>query len=133
MSRIVCVGSVPVKPHRKTSRKTAPFGQGILAYRPHSVVAFTAADQAEAVAMFAEAKPAPTTFDSLMSQIKSDLVRCQELGQRQDSLAAMIKAGVKPISGGSPEATRFVPSDQDWDDMYADRFGDDMQYIGAVG
>jgi hypothetical protein len=106
MSKMICLASVPVKSTRRTTRQPAPFGQGILAYRPHTSTPFTARDAEEVVTMFAEATRAPMTFDALMAQIRGDLVRCEALGRRQDALAASIqmsKMGIHPVCGSSPE------------------------------
>jgi hypothetical protein len=76
-------------------------------------------------------------WQPLMSQIRDDLVRCQELGRRQDALAAkieMFKRGIRPIAGGSPEATRFIPSEQDIEDVFGSpSCGDDAQFMNAAG
>jgi hypothetical protein len=126
-----------IKPNRRTARNPAPFGQGILAYRPHTSTPFTATDEAEAAAMFAEANHAPMTFDALMSQIRGDLVRCEALGRRQDALAAKLelsRRGIRTISGGSPEATRFIPSERDLEDVFGNTSrGDDAQFMTAAG
>jgi hypothetical protein len=105
MSRIVCVGSVPVKPHRKSPRKPGPFGRGV--FPPARPFEPSKSDRIEWATMATvSAKPAPMTFDALMSQIRGDLVRCQELGRRQDDLMAKIrlsKMGIRPVCGSSPE------------------------------
>ena len=147
MSKILCVRSIPVKRTRKSPRSSEPFGAGILPYVPHTGrMPFTAEEEAEAVLMFADTKPASLpsiTPTQLMAQIKTDLVRCKELGRRQDALWEEIQASKRkdrpslpPIRGGAP---RFEPSDQDWDDFhnwnreFDEDLGDDMQFIGACG
>jgi hypothetical protein len=72
---------------------------------------FSATDSAEAAQMFSELPS--ITPAALTTQIKADLVRCQEVGRRQDALLASLRSPLPPISGGSPDAT-----DKDLDSHY---------------
>lgn len=136
MTKMICLATIPVKPNRRTSVPAGHrFGQGILQSRPHVSTPYTASEAAEAAAMFAEAKPVTMTFDALMSQIKTDLVRIAEIGKLQDDLMSRIqmsKLGVRPISGGAP--SRFVPSKQDLEDVFGSpSCNDDAHYLNAAG
>jgi hypothetical protein len=126
-----------VKPTRKSPRHSEAFGVGILPFVPFTGrTQFTATDEAEAAAMFATPASEPLNWiDQLQAQIKSDLVRCEALGRRQDALAARIemsKRGIRPISGGAP--TRFAPSPDDLEDVFGrGHQGDDAQFMTAAG
>lgn len=57
MHRNYTASRIPVKPSRVTPRPSTRFGAGLTFYVPHvGRVPFTAADAAEAVAMFADAQ-----------------------------------------------------------------------------
>jgi hypothetical protein len=137
MSKIFAVATIPVQRTRKTPPSGLPFGFGLIRSVPYAGrQPFTANDDAEVTSIFGD-KPvttAPSWIERLADQIKSDLVRIQELGKRQDSLAPMMAANIKPIRGGSPEAPRFVPSEQDLEDVFGSpSCGDDAQFMTAAG
>jgi hypothetical protein len=129
-----------IKPTRKTIRKPGPFGRGVFPrVRPFEP---SHADRIDLATMATvPAKPAPTPLnwiDRLAEQIRGDLVRIRELGERQDALYLKLH-GIAPICGGAP--TKFEPSEEDWADFYGwtdepvHRVpgDDDMAYVGAVG
>jgi hypothetical protein len=89
MSKLVCMASRKTKPARKTTRRLAPFGQGVFSKQPARFEP-SPEEQDEAAAMCNT--PRAITPSELMDQIREGMS--------------------EPESSPEP----FVPSEQDWAD-----------------
>lgn len=118
-----------LKPNRRTVRKPGPFGKGI--FPPVRPFEPSRSDRIELAMGTVSAKPL-NWIDAMLSQIKTDLARLDALGRDQDALLSSLH--IKPIRGGAPVATRFIPTPQDLDDVFGTpSCGDDAQFMNAAG
>lgn len=95
MSRIIALPSLKSKPTRRTARPDAPFGAGILPYRPSSGrMPYTAEDLAWAAQAFADPEPdwdqlagEAAFLDTLEALTPAPVDRCRSCGELSEALA----------------------------------------------